>query len=46
MKRGIENVTTFISAYIEIMKADKPKMEELSDIEIYNKRFREIMMGD
>ena len=43
-ERGIENVTTFISAYIEIMKADKPKMEELSDIEIYNKRFREIMI--
>ena len=43
-ERAIENVTTFINAYIEIMKADKPKMEDLSDIEIYNTRFREIVM--
>ena len=43
-ERAIENVTTFINTYIEIMKADKPKMEDLSDIEIYNTRFREIVM--
>ncbi len=43
-ERAIENITTFITAYIEIMKADKPKMEELSDIEIYNERFRKIVL--
>ncbi len=43
-ERAIENITTFINAYIEIMKADKPKMEELSDIEIYNDRFRKIVL--
>lgn len=43
-ERGIENITTFITAYLEILTADKPKMEELPDIEIYNDRFREIVL--
>lgn len=43
-ERAIENITTFIDAYIEIMMADKPKTEELGDIEIYNERFRQIVL--
>jgi hypothetical protein len=44
-ERAIENVTTFINAYIGIMKADKPKFEEFNDIEIYNERLRKIILG-
>ena len=43
-ERAIENITTFITAYLEILKADKPKMEDLSDIEIYNERLREVIL--
>ena len=43
-ERAIENITTFINAYLKILKADKPKMEELPDIEIYNERLREIIL--
>ena len=43
-ERAIENITTFIDAYIEIMMADKPKVEELGDLEIYNERFRQIVL--
>ncbi|WP_298501776.1 DNA polymerase beta superfamily protein [uncultured Methanobrevibacter sp.] len=43
-ERGIENITHFIVTYLEILKADKPKIEELPDIEIFNKRLREILL--
>lgn len=43
-ERGIENITNFIVTYLEILKADKPKMEELPDIKIYNQRLREILL--
>ena len=43
-ERAIENITTFITAYLEILKADKPKVEELPDVETYNQRFREIVL--
>lgn len=42
-ERGIENITNFIVTYLEILKADKPKIDELPNIEIYNNRFREIV---
>jgi hypothetical protein len=29
---------------MEILKADKPKVEELPDVETYNQRFREIVL--
>lgn len=42
-ERCILNLSTFISRYLQIMKTPQGKPNELPDIEIYNKRFREII---
>lgn len=43
-ERGIENIKSFINKYLEIITENNPKMEKLPNIEIYNKRFREIVL--
>lgn len=40
----IENIKSFINKYLEIITENNPKMEKLPNIEIYNKRFREIVL--
>lgn len=43
-ERGIENIRTFIEEYLEIMAENNPKVDKQPDIEIYNNKFREIVL--
>lgn len=42
-ERAIINLSTWIDTYLDVMRTTQGKKSELPDIEIYNKRFREII---
>ena len=42
-EKSIDNVSKFIDSKIKMMRQDKANLKDLPDIEIYNKRFREII---
>ena len=43
-ERAIMNLSTWIDAWLQVAKTQQGKARELPDIEIYNKRFREIIL--
>lgn len=42
-ERAIINLSTWIDIYLDVMRTTQGKKSKLPDIEIYNKRFREIL---
>lgn len=40
------NLNRWLRTYLEIIKTPQQKIQNLPDIEIYNKRFREIILGE
>lgn len=43
-ERAILSISKFISVYLDVMKTPQGKKAELPDIEIYNQRFRDILV--
>ena len=43
-ERAIINLNTWINTYLDIFRTTQGKKSELPDIEIYNRRFRDILM--
>ena len=43
-ERAIMNLSTWVSTYLDVMKTKQGKSQALPDIEIYNQRFKEILV--